>query len=1146
MAIDTSQPPYYDRFKPEDERTQVLFNPDRPLQQAELNELQSMSRYQLGQVAEAIFSDGNIQSGMEYIKKGNEITVHSGTVYLGGAMRRFKEQTITLVGKGKEDIGVKLQSRIVTAKEDPTLLDQTAGVESAFSEGADRLEEKVLLTLDDPESATIYHFEDGELFRNPDNPEMDKINHVLAQRTYEESGSYKVSGFDMWTVKATEEPEKKLQLNVDTGLAYVLGYRIDKPTSTRILLDKAQGTRKVENEGFFYHADTKVGKLGNSAIKSVDRVSSQVRVTKESVPRGSQADGTDYLEHTSVFKIEKVWQEAGGKATEFTVGEDYQLVDGQAISWQPKGKEPKAGSTYYVTYQYNKSLIEGTDYKITTKGDGDNKVWYIDFNGTTGDKPLEDTLVNVDYTHYLARVDLLTLDSMGRFHIKKGQPAPLRLVEPPNHLDPLTLQIGLITLMPNSDNAICQDFSIQRMSMEDLNKLRRRVEHVEYNEAINALDDPSMLGENPLVLRGVFSDGFISLDKCDTTHPENTIGFSFDDAQITLPYDEINKVSPDISLGDTNAHVWGRLVTAPFTEELSISQPFATEAMNINPYNVFNKQGVLAITPASDNWIEEERITVVNTEYETRRVKRWWNHMGEKWANDAKDSMSDITLDPGQSWSGNPGNDVLTGAALKDGGQKTLANMIEFMRQIELTLEVDNLTPNTNNLQCIFDGVVVPITPLDGYRPGGQPGTGMSNADGTFKGKITIPPGIRCGTREVTLRNEDNLALGTFTAQGRKKITQDIIIKTYATVNLYDPLAQSFQFTTNRVVTSFEAFFASKDNANNVIVQVRGISEGGQPNKTVYAETVLKPSKIKVSDDGTKPTKITFDDPLMCEAGKEYCLVFITDSNKYTMWVGTMGQNLINKPEQTVTANPYIEGVLFSSSNASTWTAHQRSDLKFNAYTANFNEKAVIEFDVMRDVKADSIVLMSTYLTPQNTGCEWMMKMVLENEASYITVDNKEWLPISNYVDLDVNQIAREVKLKATFKANRYISPMLSLEDIVFVGFLTALEGSYISRTVDMSEAPFNTIRFSLEEFTPAGTSIVPKYSLDEGKTWKEFTVDPTQKVQSGEFTRLEYVEKVGKGVSLKKSAKFRIDMKTKNSFLRPRARRLMVTMREE
>lgn len=1147
---DINQTPYLSRFRAEQDRNMVLYRPDRPLQQAELNEAQQMAMDGLAKLGDAFLGDGNLQSGMDFIKTGNELTVKDGLVYLNGRVRNFKQQTVTMAGTGREVVGVKLQRYVITSEDDPTLLDQTSGVPSAFSEGADRLQEVVILTVNDNASAPVYIFDEGELFINTENPEMDKINKVLAERTYDESGSYRVHGYDLYTEKHKTKSEEFIQLVVDGGRAYVLGYKVDKPTSTRLDLKKSKDVRSVNNEGFYYQNATRKSKLGNAPVSRVTRVTGQVRVTKETVNRGVTSGGTDFLANTSVIKVEKVWTE-GANAKEFQQGTDYQVINGQSISWAPNGAEPPAGSTYFVTYIYNKAMLENTDYKITIEGEGDNREWWIDFNGMTGSKPVDETLVNVDYDFYLARTDLVVIDMNGNITIKEGQPESLRLVEAPNHLDPLTLRLGTVTVYPDSDTAIARSFSIDRLSMEDLQRLKFRVENIEYNEAVNALDQPAMAGENPLNLRGVFSDGFISLDKYDVSHPDAKIAFSFEDAEITLPYKDANKIIPKILEGDSNAHVWGRLVTAPFTEVVEIRQPFATEAINVNPYNVFNRQGLLKLEPSADNWIEEERITVTQEETSTVNIKRWWKHGSESWVQDEKNKYGNITLDDGASWTDYQGvkkgaeGDIM-GTIMTSGGQQTMDSMIEFMRQIDIKIEAENLLPNTNNLQVYFDGLAIPVTPAEGYKKGSETGTGISNADGTFKGTITVPAGIRCGVREVTIRNNDNMASATYTAQGTKKTTKDIIVRTRVTISLYDPLAQSFQLQSNRVITSFGLHFASKDPNHNVIVQVRGISEGGQPNKTIYAETVLTPDKILISDDASAETKVKFDDPLMIEAGKEYCIVVITDSDKYTMWCATMGQPKIDNPTETVNSNPYLQGVLFSSSNASAWTIHQATDMKFTIYTAQFNPQATIEFDVMKNVKADNLVLMSTYLTPQSTGCVWEMKIVMENEPISVTVDDKEWRPIANYVDIDVNQVAREVKLKATFDANRFISPLLSLEDIMFVGFLTALEGSYVSRTIDLRDAPFNTVKVSFDGFMPSNTTVVPQFSLDEGKTWKSFTNPPTVTQQTQEFNKLEYAEKVATGTATYKSFKVRLNMTTQNSFLRPRAKRLMCLMKSE
>lgn len=1133
--------PYFDRFNPDQDRTKVLYQPDRPLQQSELIESQSIIEYYLGTMGDSIFSDGNLQSGMDFVLQGKQLTIKDGQLYLGGKVRNFEQQVITIKGVGRELVGVKLAQNIITSDDDPILLDQTAGVPSSFSKGADRLEEKVKLVLDDPEGATVYVFQDGELFTSTENPEMTKINDILAERTYDESGSYRVYGFDLWAGEKLADTTK-VQVVVDAGRAYVIGYKVDKPVSSRIALDKATDTREVQNEGFFYLDAKRSGVLGNAPVSSVNKVVGQVMVVKEQVSRGVQGGGTDFLKNGSVFQIDRVWSEGAG-AKEYTQGVDFQLSAGQSVSWAPEGAEPPAGSTYFVTYRYNKTLVENVDYKVIMSGTGDSTTCTIDFNGMSGSKPIDNTLVNVDYTFYLARKDLLVLDRQGNITVHKGQPETMRNVEAPNHIDPLTLQLGTVTIYPNSDTMSTNLFTITRLSMEDLQKLKIRVDNIEYNEAVNMLDNPAMAGENPIYLRGVFSDGFISLDKYDSSHPDAKIAFSFEDAEITLPYEEVNKVVPQILENASEANVWGRLVSAPFTEEVAISQPFATEAMNVNPYNMFNKQGLLTLTPSADNWIEEERVTITKEEVASFTSHRWWLHGGQ--FNSAQDQWYANNFQPDDGkWLNTAQGETMSGTTLSSGGTQTLDTAIEFMRQIDIAFDAQNLHPNANNLYLTFDGIRVPITPDAGFLKGSDAGTIQANSSGVAKGKFTIPANIRCGIREVTLRNPDNTASNSFTAQGRKKTVQDIIIRTRVTIVLIDPLAQSFQFDENKVITSFGLYFSTKDTSENVIVQVRGMSDGGQPNKTIYAETVLKPSQVKTSADATLETKVSFDDPIMCTAGQEYCIVIITDSDQYNMWIATRGRPRIDNPSVLVNGNPYLTGVLYSSSNASAWTAHQDSDLKFNVYTAKFNEEAVIEFDTMKNVQVDRIVLMSTYLTPQNTGCRWEMKMVLANEASNVTVAQKEWQPIGNYIDLDVLQLAREVKLKATFKANKYISPLLSLDDIMFVGFLTALEGSYVARTIDLTDAPYNTLKISYETFLPANTTVTPRYSIDEGTTWKTLTVTPKVTQQTENFNKYEYEEKITTGTATNKTIKWRLDLKSQNSFLRPRVRRLMTLMK--
>jgi hypothetical protein len=1153
--VNQNQSPYNDRFDPNSNRTKVLFRPDRALQQSELNELQSISEDNVRRLGDSIFSDGAMQTGMSFSidATAGTLTVEDGEVYLAGRVRTFKKQSIAFTSTGNERIGVKIEQKVIDSNEDPSLLDPTQGVPSYLSEGADRLQETVVLTLNDDSSPTIYEFNDGGLYVEPDRPEFSKMNEVLAQRTYEESGSYQVEGFPMWGEKSAVE--NKVDLVIDRGLAYVLGYRISKPTATRIQINKSQEFQNVTQETHTYDTSVRKNKIGSTSVKIVNQVLARTQSPAGGIQisKGT-ADGRDALpaQYTSLDPSTVVLWTSNPEQF-YTYTTDYTILEEngvQYVNWNTgaNGKEPTTGTTYNLSFDYDRVMKENTDYKVDTipiEGSAGWETW-IDFNGMTGLKPKDKGLIRVNYDFYLARADLVTLDSSGRFTVIEGQPARTDIAQPPNHEDPLTLKIGNVFVYPNSDTVEATNNGVVRLRMVDLANMKNRLENVEYNQAIDALESNSIISDDPLALRGVFADGFVDFTRMDMGL--SSVAVSFDDASMTLqvnaPTDQM-KV-PQVATNESVAHAWGRLVTAPYTEVKEIVQPLATEAMNVNPYSVYNKLGTLKLNPAADNWIEEQKVTINKEDVKTSVMDRWWNNNRTTSQRASLEYLVDgLDLDGTSDWS-DLGNADTAKGTLTSVATNVRSSAIEFIRQRDITFSATNLQPLTNNLYLTFDGIRVPVTPTGSTVAGADTGTIRSNADGTASGKFTIPAGIRTGVREVILQNGTNSAANTYTAQGTLKTTEEVITRTRVTLNLFDPLAQSFVFPQDRTVTSFDVYFASKSSTDNLIVQVRGLSEGGFPNQTVYAERVLAPADINVSNDASAVTKVALDDPLMCKAGQSYCLVLITDSNEYTAWISTVGQNRIDAPSQKVVSQPYVNGVLFSSSNARTWTVHQMSDLKFAVNTAQFQENAVVEFDTMEDLDTDMILLMASYLTPANTGCYWEVKAISTTDVGTVSIDSLPWTPLSNYVEQETNQqVIGAVKLRATFKSNRYISPMLTLEDLLFVNFVSQTAGDYVTKTINSADAPFNTITVAYDATTPTGTTVTPKYSLDGGQTWKAFTVAPTVSRQSAEYSRYTYTEKVSTAAT-NTSLKIKLELRAENRFVRPRVRRLTTVFKDE
>jgi hypothetical protein len=155
-----------------------------------------------------------------------------------------------------------------------------------------------------------------------------------------------------------------------------------------------------------------------------------------------------------------------------------------------------------------------------------------------------------------------------------------------------------------------------------------------------------------------------------------------------------------------------------------------------------------------------------------------------------------------------------------------------------------------------------------------------------------------------------------------------------------DPLAQSFGIDdeTGIYLTSCDIYFASVDDGSTpVTFQLRTMDNGLPTGRILpFSEVVLSPSDIETSADGSVATRFTFKAPVYMEAGVEYCMVLLSNSTKYQVYISRVGE--VDLITQTFISNQPFLGSLFKSQNASTWEPSQWEDLKFNLYRAEFSQ----------------------------------------------------------------------------------------------------------------------------------------------------------------------------------------------------------------
>lgn len=207
----------------------------------------------------------------------------------------------------------------------------------------------------------------------------------------------------------------------------------------------------------------------------------------------------------------------------------------------------------------------------------------------------------------------------------------------------------------------------------------------------------------------------------------------------------------------------------------------------------------------------------------------------------------------------------------------------------------------------------------------------IANELGEIRGKFRIPPDVPSGAKAVLFTGKGgSTASASFVGQGRMTV-QNIVHAQTITRYWTDPLAQTFALSSASQVCGVDLYFTARGDSP-VRVQLRDTGNG-YPGKAVLAEARLEPADIVVTGGGH--TRALFAAPVALAADAEYAIVVMCDDAVTALAVAELGQFDAVR-QYYVAGQPYQVGVLFSSSNASAWTAHQDKDMTFRLLAADF------------------------------------------------------------------------------------------------------------------------------------------------------------------------------------------------------------------
>lgn len=1056
----------YDRTPLNPDWARVLFREDRIAQAAEINEAQSIIEGRGRRVSDRLMTDGARLEGAEIsVSIGSftpdvaSVLLTPGMVYAAGDVRTLPEHRFNdIPTSGVISIGIRIVSEIQTEEDNPDLLGLHPGTEAEGEAGAVREIERAVwgwsgdgITGD---LYQVYMLKDGAPVDQTAPASMSDVSVAIATYDRDAHGSYVVNGCKVYALGKVGDAQ---HFSIGEGVANILGNKRTRTFALRHQEVEEWDISTVDAEVQTF-ADNGTGtaviKVNHGPISALNSaiITKQRTVT---ITKGV-AGSLDALPNTSVSALIEVKQ----SSTIYVAGTSYRLT-GDRVDWSPAGAEPAPGSTYSVTYRYLEAVQPSAmdDDTLTLTG------------GVTA------TPVLLSYSWKMPRADLLCLD-------RDGLPVYVYGISSPAH--------PRAPAQPSTLLALAQIVNDWRGPPEVINTDVRSVPYSEmwvyFRKMFDMMDLIAMerlksdIGSRePVAKKGVFVDPWIDDSMRDQGEAQT--------AAI---------VRGTLQLGiDVAVHRF--TIESPtlldYSEEVLIAQELVTGSMKINPYQNFNALPIgMSINPAIDFW--------------TDRRTDWASAVTEQIAGPVTSQV--IRTSEFDFFSAA----TVVNSTISDSQSSTANNRVEqigqrneqlpFLRQIPVDYKISGMSEGEILTELTFDGINV--------KPAG---TQVANAAGEINGVFTIPPNVPAGSKRLLASTAaGRVAVSTFVGQGSINIdvlrqvttvtvSTNRIIREVTSIGLGggggdgssdraeagdpDPLAQTFSLMQGRFVAGVDfKITAVGDRANDILVEIHPV-ENGFPTTEVLAQATVRMAEVNTGDW----LEARFSTPLWLNPGVEYAIMLKTNDADHAVAIATIG-DFDAAAQRFVSGQPYTVGVLLSSANARTWTAHQSSDLAFRLVGCVFAPTTkTVELGTLNVTNMSDVLILAGIEKP-TAAAELIFEIELPDGDKVKILADQAW-QLTQYV-------TGAVKVRAILTGSRNVSPVIYPGSMLIDGELKT-SGTYVTRTFNMGAA----IRMSafVKAMLPAGSTMLVEIDNGSG-VWTEVDMHSAD-VLGGGWVEREY-----------------------------------------
>ena len=339
--------------------------------------------------------------------------------------------------------------------------------------------------------------------------------------------------------------------------------------------------------------------------------------------------------------------------------------------------------------------------------------------------PQPGTLVQADVSYYQSSAQTLGIDTTGELQLIQGTSGNTPLMpEIPEGVLPLyEIILGPNTL--TSRDVAVLPLDKKRYTMADIAALDQRLDKLEEFTALSLLEtgtknfevlDSAGLNRTKA---GLVVDNFADHYQSDVKNLNYAAAIDIFNKELRPAYAEDNIKLMYDSASSTNTIKKGDNIYIKFNEEVFIDQSLASKSVVINPFEVVIRDGIITLSPSSDEWrdVQKEGKKIVENEFRFNGSDATnWNSWNWNWGGVSTSKLTQGSTSEKRDFSGNVTSSTTKYIQMKINKINSVDTKLRdrlvsetfynYIRSRPIFFKAEGLRPNSKHF-AYFDGVSV-------------------------------------------------------------------------------------------------------------------------------------------------------------------------------------------------------------------------------------------------------------------------------------------------------------------------------------------------------------------------------------------------------------------------------------------------------